>query len=42
MTVNAVKSSFASYHDRVDLIHRSILPSFAILFSEEDPHSHSS
>ena len=34
ITVNAVKDSFASYHDRVDLIYRSILSTVAILFAE--------
>ena len=33
ITVNAVKDSFASYHDRVDLIYRSILSTVAILFA---------
>jgi adenosine deaminase len=34
VAVNAAKSSFAPYHDRVALIHRRLLPSFAILFAE--------
>ncbi|MGB6220389.1 adenosine deaminase [Haloferula sp.] len=34
MTVNAAKSSFGHYAERVDLIHRRILPGFAVLFAE--------
>ena len=35
MTVNAAKSSFTHYAERVDLIHRRILPSFDVLFAEQ-------
>lgn len=34
ITVNAVKSSFAPYSDRVDLIHKKVLPGYAVLFAE--------
>jgi len=42
LTANAVKSSFAPYQDRVDLIHQRILPSFAILFAELNAQAFSS
>ncbi|MFC7338323.1 adenosine deaminase [Haloferula chungangensis] len=35
ITVNAAKSSFAHYAERLDLIHRRILPSYAVLFAEQ-------
>lgn len=41
MTVNAAKSSFTNYADRVDLIHRRILPSFDVLFAEQTVKSFS-
>ncbi|GAA5483883.1 adenosine deaminase [Haloferula sargassicola] len=34
MTMNAMKSSFAPHHQRVALIHRKLLPSYAMIFAE--------
>ncbi|WP_411845904.1 adenosine deaminase [Roseibacillus persicicus] len=34
LTVNAVKSSFAPYAERVSLIHNRVLPAYAVLFAE--------
>jgi adenosine deaminase len=34
VAVNAAKSSFSSYEERVKLIHRRILPGYAVLFAE--------
>lgn len=34
ITVNAAKSSFLPYQRRVDLIHKRILPAFAVIFAE--------
>lgn len=34
ITMNAMKSAFAPHHQRVEIIHKRLLPSFATLFAE--------
>jgi len=34
VTMNAMKSAFAPHHQRVEIIHKRLLPSFATLFAE--------
>ena len=34
MTMNAMKSAFAPHHKRIEIIHRKLLPGYAVIFAE--------